>query len=62
MFVEDEEDAEFIVEDDPNDTLGAPDVDMPLWASKYSRMKGKDLFKFAVEWMVQKKINPAFNR
>jgi hypothetical protein len=59
MFLEEEEDQGFVVDDDPNDLLGAP-VDMPLEFSNVSRMKGKDLFKFVVEWMVQKKINPAF--
>jgi hypothetical protein len=59
MFLEEPEDADFVVVDDPNEPMGAP-VDMPLQFSNLSRMKGKDLFKFAVEWMVQMKINPAF--
>lgn len=60
VFREDDEDRDFIVEEDPDAPLGAPDVEMPLWASNFSRMKGKELFKYAVEWMVQKKLNPAF--
>jgi len=59
MFLEDDKDEGFVVDDDPNDLLGAP-VDMPLEFSNVSRMKIKDLFKIVVEWMVQKKINPAF--
>jgi hypothetical protein len=63
VFREDDEDRAFIAEDDPNEPLGAPgdvDAEMPLWASNFNRMKGKELFKYAVEWMVQKKLNPAF--
>jgi hypothetical protein len=63
VFREDDDDRDFIAEDDPNEPLGAPgdlDAEMPLWASNFSRMKGKELFKYAVEWMVQKKLNPAF--
>lgn len=60
VFREDDEDRDFIAEEDPDAPLGAPDVEMPLWASNFSRMKGKELFKYAVEWMVQKKLNPAF--
>jgi hypothetical protein len=56
---EDEEDRNFIVEDDEDDPIGVP-VDMPLQFSGLNRAKGKDLFKYAIEWMVQKKINPAF--
>lgn len=60
MFQEDDEDEGFVVEDgEEEDTLGAP-VQLPLQFSNVSRMKGQDLFKYAIEWMVQKKINPAF--
>ncbi len=59
MFTAGDEDDDFIVEDDEDAMLGAP-VDLPLQFSTTSRMKSKDLFKYAVEWMVQKKINPAF--
>jgi hypothetical protein len=61
---EDDED-DFIVEDDEDEPLGAPDdidVEMPLWLTGYTRMKPKDLFRYAVEWMVQKKLNPAYNQ
>ncbi|KAF2137536.1 uncharacterized protein K452DRAFT_321768 [Aplosporella prunicola CBS 121167] len=61
MFQEDAEDESFVVEDG-DDTLGVPDEDVqiPLEFTSMSRMKGKDLFKYAVEWMVHKKLNPAF--
>lgn len=61
MFQEDDEDEGFVVEEgeEEEDTLGAP-VQLPLQFSNVSRMKGQDLFKYAIEWMVQKKINPAF--
>ena len=61
MFQEDDEDEGFVVEEgeEEEDTLGAP-VQLPLEFSNVSRMKGQDLFKYAIEWMVQKKINPAF--
>lgn len=61
MFQEDDEDEGFVVEEgeEEEDTLGAP-VQLPLQFSNVSRMKGQDLFKYAIEWIVQKKINPAF--
>lgn len=58
MFRKDEEDDSFIIEDDDAD-LGAP-TGLPLQFTRYASMKPKELFKYAVEWMVQKKINPAF--
>ncbi|OCL07366.1 hypothetical protein AOQ84DRAFT_377744 [Glonium stellatum] len=58
MFREDDEDDGFVIEEE-EDILGAP-VELPLQFSNFNRMKGRDLFKYAVEWMVQKKINPAF--
>jgi hypothetical protein len=58
MFLEEPEDEDFVVADGPDDVLGVPNL--PIEFSNVSRMKGKDLFKFAVEWMVQNKINPAF--
>ena len=58
MFAPDEDDEDFIEEGD-DDTLGVPDG-IPLAFTRYASMKAKDLWKFAIEWMVQKKINPAF--
>jgi len=49
---------DFVVEDE-NDVLGEP-VELPFEFSAYRTMKPRELFKFAIEWMVQKKINPAF--
>ncbi|KAI9796087.1 MAG: hypothetical protein M1833_006509 [Piccolia ochrophora] len=57
----DDYDDDFVVEDDH--TLGAPvDMfkDMPLHLSRWAHMKLKDYFKVAVEWMIQRKINPGF--
>lgn len=61
MFQEDDEDEDFVVEDE-DETIGVPDEDatIPLAFTSISRAKGKDLFKYAVEWMVQKKLNPGF--
>jgi hypothetical protein len=57
MFAEDDEDKEFIIDDDG--PLGAP-TGVPIAFTRYASMKAKDLFRFAIDWMVQKKINPAF--
>ena len=59
MFNEDDYDQDFIEEDDHDDTLGVPDG-IPLELTRYGSMKPKELFKYAVEWIIQKKINPAF--
>ena len=61
---EDEED-DFVVSDDENEPLGMPDdvdIELPIWLTGLTRMKPKELFRFAVEWMVQKKLNPAYNQ
>jgi hypothetical protein len=58
MFAADEDDEDFI-EEGEDDTLGVPDG-IPLAFTRYASMKAKDLWKFAIEWFVQKKINPAF--
>ncbi|KAF3042895.1 hypothetical protein E8E12_004946 [Didymella heteroderae] len=63
MFQEDEDDTGFI-DDDPDAVIGEPDVEhaqLPMQFSSMSRAKPKELFKYAVEWMVMKKIHPAFN-
>ena len=59
MFEEDEDDEGFVIEDG-EDTLGAPAAALPLQFSGLTSRKPKELFKFAVEWFVQKKFNPAF--
>lgn len=61
LGAQNEEDEEFVV-DDGEDAIGAPELDaeMPLWAGSFSRMKAKDLFEYAIRWMVQKKLNPTY--
>ena len=58
MFAEDEEDEGFVIDDDES-PLGVP-TNVPIAFTRYASMKAKDLFRFAIDWMVQKKINPAF--
>ncbi|KAF2762601.1 hypothetical protein EJ05DRAFT_7255 [Pseudovirgaria hyperparasitica] len=48
----------FVLEDDEA-TIGIP-IDMPVAFSAHARLKPKQLFKYVVEWMVHKRINPAF--
>nr|POF14320.1 uncharacterized protein c17h9.06c [Quercus suber] len=59
MFRETEEDEDFIEEEPEDGVLGVPEG-IPLQFTRYGSMKAKQLFKYAIEWMVQKKINPAF--
>ncbi|KAK4504698.1 hypothetical protein PRZ48_002659 [Zasmidium cellare] len=59
MFTRDDEDDDFVEEEDEEGPLGVPEG-VPLEFTRYASMKSKELFEFAVEWMVQKKINPAF--
>jgi hypothetical protein len=55
-----DEDEEFINDDDA--PIGVPaEHALPLQFSSLSNSKPRDLFKYAIDWMVQKKINPAFN-
>ncbi|KAK5119008.1 hypothetical protein LTR62_000219 [Meristemomyces frigidus] len=61
MFAADEYDDDFLESAGEDDvTLGVQDG-VPIEFTKYASMKPKELFVYAVEWMVQKKINPAFN-
>jgi hypothetical protein len=60
---EDEAD-DFVVDDDEDGPMGIPDdldIDLPIYLTGVTRMKPKELFRYAVEWMVQKKLNPAYN-
>ncbi|KAK3059062.1 hypothetical protein LTR09_000628 [Extremus antarcticus] len=59
FFREDEYDAAFVEEEDGDGPIGILD-DVPIEFTRYATMRPKELFKHAVEWMVQKKINPAF--
>ncbi|KAK0928616.1 hypothetical protein LTR29_017311 [Friedmanniomyces endolithicus] len=62
MFKATEDDDAFIESDpDDDDTLGAPNMEMPLAFTRQASSKPKELFKHAVEWFVQRKINPGFN-
>jgi hypothetical protein len=64
MFQEDHEDENFI-DDDADNILGEPsaneDLDAMRLALTLARAKTKELFPYAVEWMVMKKIHPAFD-
>jgi hypothetical protein len=63
MFNADEYDKDFIDEDFIEEDTGTTDpIALPMEFSSHSRMKARDLFKYAVEWMVQKKINPGFQK
>lgn len=61
MFEETDEDQDFLASSDSEDALGVP-VEMPFQFSSHARMKPKIAFQVVIEWMVQKKINPAFDR
>ena len=58
----DDYDEDFVVDDDQ--TLGAPTdlEEVPLEFTRHAHKRPIEHFKDAVEWMVQKKLNPAFNR
>jgi len=62
IFCENEEDDGFINDEDA--PIGMPadaeESTLPLAFSSLGRAKARDLFKYAIDWMVQKKINPAF--
>ena len=60
---EGEYDEDFVV-DDQEETLGAPGVleDIPLEYTRHAHKRPKEHFKDVVEWMVHKKLNPAFPR
>ncbi|OAL05376.1 hypothetical protein IQ06DRAFT_211636 [Phaeosphaeriaceae sp. SRC1lsM3a] len=64
MFLEDEDDENFI-DNDADAVIGepilGPDDVMPLVISRLSSSKPKELFKYAIEWMVMKKIFPGFD-
>ncbi|KAI9745156.1 MAG: hypothetical protein M1818_001434 [Claussenomyces sp. TS43310] len=60
-----EYDDDFVVADD-DEPLGVPNGSwldqIPLEFTSAAHLPLKDHFKFVVEWMVQRKINPGFNR
>ncbi|KAK4204470.1 hypothetical protein QBC40DRAFT_192067 [Triangularia verruculosa] len=52
---------DFVVEDDSDEPLGAPDeLMMPLQFTHHARKKLIEHFRDVVEWLVQYKINPGF--
>ncbi|KAK0736813.1 hypothetical protein B0T21DRAFT_410305 [Apiosordaria backusii] len=53
---------DFVVEDDSDEPLGAPDelMQMPLQFTHHARKKLIEHFRDVVEWLVQFKINPGF--
>lgn len=61
MFRAGEEDEDFIVDDPEGDeTVVLANMQVPLHLTAHGRMKPRELFKYVVEWMIQKKINPTF--
>ncbi|KAH8722413.1 hypothetical protein GQ44DRAFT_622613 [Phaeosphaeriaceae sp. PMI808] len=64
MFQEDNDDAGFI-DDDVDAVIGEPILEpedlMPLVMSRIVSAKPRELFKYAIEWMVMKKVHPAFD-
>jgi hypothetical protein len=59
IFQSTQDDDDFVVDVDENETLGVPGG-IPLAFTRFAAEKPKNLFKYALEWFVQKKINPAF--
>ena len=59
----DDYDDDFVVDDD-DETIGAPLglEDIPLQFTRLAHKKPKAHFKDVIEWMVHKKLNPAFPR
>ena len=60
FFTRDENDDNFIDSGEEFDEQGN-EVQVPIEFTFHARAKPKELFKHAVEWFVQKKINPAFD-
>lgn len=62
FFTANDDDEGFIESEQEEDgILGHPDPNIPIQFTRFAAMKPKELFPFAMEWMVQKKINPAFS-
>jgi hypothetical protein len=59
VFQPTQDDNDFVVDEDEDETLGVPGG-IPLAFTRFASEKPKNLFKYALEWFVQKKINPAF--
>ena len=65
LLNDDDEYEQDFVDDDDADVLGEPPAgwdEMPLEFTRHAHKKAKAHFKDAVEWMVHRKLNPAFPR
>ena len=60
--VEDAKSDDFIVDDDSNEDNTNWRDEMPLELTNYAQQSAKEYFKIVIDWMVHRKINPAFNR
>ncbi|KAI5285482.1 hypothetical protein KEM52_002426, partial [Ascosphaera acerosa] len=61
----DDDDLGFIVSDDEENPIGAPDDNLTMLPFEFSRHRykqSKQFFKDVVEWMVHNQLNPAFPR
>ena len=58
------DESDFVVEDDEDGCIGVPLglLDIPLQFRHAAHKPMKEHFKDAIEWMVHRKINPAFSR
>ncbi|KAF2453242.1 hypothetical protein BDY21DRAFT_143735 [Lineolata rhizophorae] len=62
-YNDDEKADERFIDDEVEDVLGAPtDVQLPIEYSRWRTQPAKVLFRFVVEWMVNKRIHPGFER
>jgi hypothetical protein len=60
---DDEYESDFLDDDMAQETtLGAPDSSMPFKFSRLASANLQELFSHAVDWLIQNKINPAFER
>ena len=58
----DEDEEDWIIEDEDEGEQADWRAEMPLKYTSHAHLPAKDQFKRVVEWMIQKKLNPAFNR
>jgi hypothetical protein len=64
MFLADENDENFIDDEEValiGEPILGPEEILPLVFSRLASAKPKELFQYAIEWMVMKKIHPAFD-
>ena len=60
VFGINEYDEDFLAEDDDDSNNVEGPIGIPIEFTSMSSRSAKDLFKYAVEWMVQKRLNPGF--